>query len=298
MYFILYFSLYLISLLPFWFLYLISDFLYLVLFHLLGYRKKVVQTNLTNSFPEKSASEIESITIKYYRNLCDSIVETIKLISISKEALDKRVKCNWDMFNRMTDQDRNGQGYMSHQFNWEWGTVLCNWHAPRRFTGLYMPLTNKAFDRLYLKIRGRSGTKLIKVQDMQKEMAEIQNEKTLWGFIADQNPSDPKRVSWNDFLNQKTAFFKGPEFVARRYNNIVFFGEIIKLRRGYYEIKLKLAFDNPRETKEGEITEAYVRHLEDSIKRQPENWVWSHRRWKHIYPHPTVAELLPASRTK
>ena len=102
----------------------------------------------------------------------------------------------------------------------------------------------------------------------------------------------------NDFLNQKTAFFKGPEFVARRYNNIVFFGEIIKLRRGYYEIKLKLAFDNPRETKEGEITEAYVRHLEDSIKRQPENWVWSHRRWKHIYPHPTVAELLPASRTK
>ena len=298
MYFILYFSLYLISLLPFWFLYLISDFLYLVLFHLLGYRKKVVYTNLTNSFPEKTASEIESITLKYYRNLCDSIVETIKLISISKEALDKRVTCNWEMFDLMTEQDRNGQGYMSHQFNWEWGTVLCNWRAPRRFTGLYMPLTNEAFDRLYLKIRGRSGTKLIKVQDMQKEMAEIQNQKTLWGFIADQNPSDPKRVSWNDFLNQKTAFFKGPEFVARRYNNIVFFGEIIKLRRGYYEIKLKLAFDNPRETKEGEITEAYVRHLEDSIKRQPENWVWSHRRWKHIYPHPTVAELLPASRTK
>jgi KDO2-lipid IV(A) lauroyltransferase len=126
--------------------------------------------------------------------------------------------------------------------------------------------------------------KLIRVQDMQKEMAAVQNEKTLWGFIADQNPSDPKRVSWNDFLNRKTAFFKGPEFVARRYNNLVYFGEFIKLKRGYYEIKMKLAFEHPKETKEGEITEAYVRFLEDSIKRQPENWVWSHRRWKHIYP--------------
>ena len=101
----------------------------------------------------------------------------------------------------------------------------------------------------------------------------------------DQKPSDPKRVSWNQFLNRKTAFFKGPEFVARRYNNIVYFGEIVKIKRGYYSIKIKLAYDNPKYTQEGEITEAYVRHLEDSIKRQPENWVWSHRRWKHQYSH-------------
>ena len=126
--------------------------------------------------------------------------------------------------------------------------------------------------------------KLVRVQDMQKEVADIQDQHTLWGFIADQNPSDPKRVSWNDFMDRKTAFFKGPEFIARRYDNIVYFGEFIKLRRGYYQIKMKLAFEHPKETREGEITEAYVRFLEDSIKRQPENWVWSHRRWKHIYP--------------
>jgi KDO2-lipid IV(A) lauroyltransferase len=258
--------------------------LYILLYRVLGYRKEVVHTNLIISFPEKSAEDIQEITKKYYRNLCDSIVETIKLLSITKEELDCRIKCNWEMFDLMTQQNRNGQGYMSHQFNWEWGTVICNWKAPRRFTGLYMPLTNKAFDKLYLKIRGRSGTRLIKVQDMQKEMASVQQDQSLWGFIADQNPSDPKRVSWNDFLNRKTAFFKGPEFVARRYNNLVFFGEIIKIKRGYYEIKLKLAFENPRDTNEGDITEAYVRHLEDSIKRQPENWVWSHRRWKHVYP--------------
>jgi KDO2-lipid IV(A) lauroyltransferase len=258
--------------------------LYILLYRVLGYRKEVIDNNLIISFPEKSAEEIQEITKKYYRNLCDSIVETIKLLSITKEELDRRIACNWEMFDLMTQQNRNGQGYMSHQFNWEWGTVICNWKAPRRFTGLYMPLTNKAFDKLYLKIRGRSGTRLIKVQDMQKEMASVQQDQSLWGFIADQNPSDPKRVSWNDFMNRKTAFAKGPEMIARRYNNLVFFGEIIKLKRGYYEIKLKLAFENPRDTNEGDITEAYVRHLEDSIKRQPENWVWSHRRWKHVYP--------------
>lgn len=284
MYPILYFFLYLISLLPFRILYCLANVLYFVLFTILKYRKDVVNENLKTSFPEKSEDEITDITKKYYRNLCDNIVETIKLISISKSELDKRMICNWDVFESMTVQNRNGQAFMSHQFNWEWATVICNWHSPRRFTGIYMPLTNKAFDKLMFTIRSRANMKLLRVHDMQKEMAALQNEKTLWGFIADQNPSDPKRVSWNDFMNRKTAFFKGPEFVARRYNNLIYFGEIIKLKRGYYEIKMKPAFENPRETNEGEITEAYVRFLEDSIKRRPENWVWSHRRWKHVYP--------------
>lgn len=284
MYYFVYFPLYCISLLPFWCLYKISDLLFFILYRVIKYRYEVIYNNLKLSFPEKNDAELAVIIRSYYANLCDSIVETIKLFSISKENLNQRVKCNWDAFDEMTKQNRNGQAYMSHQFNWEWGTVICNWRAPRRFTGLYMPLNNKIFERLFKTLRSRSGTLLIRVQDMQKEMAKVQQEKTLWGFIADQNPSDPKRVSWNDFLNRKTAFFKGPEFVARRYNNLVYFGEIIKLKRGYYEIKLKLAFDQPRNTNEGDITEAYVRFLEDSIKRQPENWVWSHRRWKHIYP--------------
>jgi len=284
MYYLLYAFLYLFSLLPFWVLYGLSDFLYVIIHHCFHYRNTIIISNLSISFPEKSIAEIEDIKRKYYRNLCDSIVETIKLISISKEELHRRIQCNWEIFDLMTTQDRNGQAFMSHQFNWEMATVLCNWYAPRRFTGLYMPINNPIFNRLFQRIRSRSGTLLIRVQDMQKELPAIQQNKTFWGFIADQNPSDPKRVSWNYFMHRQTAFFKGPEFVARRYNNIVYFGEMIKLRRGYYEIKMKLAFEHPRETKEGDITEAYVRHLEDSIKRQPENWVWSHRRWKHIFP--------------
>jgi Kdo2-lipid IVA lauroyltransferase/acyltransferase len=284
MYYLLFGILYIFSLLPFRLLYIISDVLYLIIWKVFRYRKKVTLENLTLSFPEKTQAEIVVIMNAYYRNLCDSIVETVKLISISESNLLKRIKCNWEIFDLMNMENRNGQGYMSHQFNWEMATVACNWRAPRRFTGIYLPLTNQAFDRLYRYIRGRSGTRLVRVQDMQKEMTNIQQSETLWGFIADQNPSDPKRVSWNTFFNRTTAFFKGPEFVARRYNNIVYFGEIIKLKRGYYEIKMKLAFENPRETSDGEITEAYVRYLEESIKRQPANWVWSHRRWKHTPP--------------
>lgn len=283
MYYLLYGILYLISLFPLRILYLLADALYFILYKVFKYRVLVVRKNLNDSFPEKNDVEKLLIEKKYYQNLCDSIVETIKMFSISKNALDKRIQCNWEAFDKMTLEDRNGQAFMSHQFNWEWSTLICNWHSPRRFTGIYLPLTNTAFDKIFHKIRSRAGMKLIPVQKMQHEIAKTQNEEILWGFIADQNPSDPKRVSWNDFFHRKTAFFKGPEFVARRYNNIVYFGEIIKIKRGYYEIKMKLAFENPKATNEGEITEAYVRHLEDSIKRQPENWVWSHRRWKHIY---------------
>lgn len=273
-----------ISLLPMGILYALSDALFFLLCRVVKYRVAVIDENLKLSFPEKPDHEREQIKINYYKNLCDSVVETIKLITISKKELSRRMSCNWEAFELMTQQNKNGQAYMSHQFNWEWATVLCNWHAPRRFTGLYMPLTNKIFDKIYYKIRSRSGTDLIRVQDSQKEMPRVQQSKILWGFIADQNPSDPKRVSWNLFLNRQTAFFKGPEFIARRYNNLVYFGEIIKTKRGYYHIEIKLAFNNPQDTKEGVITEAYVRYLEDSIKRRPENWVWSHRRWKHKHP--------------
>ena len=292
MYLILYAIFYLFSLLPLRILYCLSDILYFLLYTVFKYRVRVVQSNLSHSFPEKTAEERLRIEKKYYHNLCDSIFETIKMFSISKKALDKRITCNWDVFDTMTTQNRNGQAFMSHQFNWEWSTLICNWHAPRRFTGIYLPLTNKAFDQIFYKIRSRAGMKLIPVQQMQNEVAKVQNEAVLWGFIADQNPSDPKRVSWNDFFHRKTAFFKGPEFVARRYNNLVYFGEIVKIKRGYYEIKMKLAFEHPNQTKEGEITEAYVRYLEESIQRQPENWLWSHRRWKHIYPNQSSIENI------
>ncbi|HNB82218.1 MAG TPA: lysophospholipid acyltransferase family protein [Chitinophagaceae bacterium] len=284
MYYLLYSLLYLLSLLPFGVLYVLSDLLCFFLHRVFRYRMDVIEQNLFASFPEWTAEERHRVIKDYYHNLCDSVVETIKLLSVSRRVLEKRMKGNWDVFEIMQQKSRNAQALIAHQFNWEWATVLTNWQLPEQFTGLYLPLNNKHFNRLMKHIRMRAGMKLVKVQDMQNQLAVIQSSPVLWGFIADQNPSDPRRVSWNRFMNRTTAFFKGPEFVARRYNNLVYFGEIIRIRRGYYEVKLKLAFDNSRETSEGEITERYVRFLEESIKRQPANWVWSHRRWKHQPP--------------
>lgn len=285
MYYILYYTLYLISLLPFRVLYILSDLLYLILFRVFKYRKVITISNLQRSFPEKSVQEIENICKKFYINLCDSIVETVKLLSISQEELAKRNTVNWDVLSDAYATGRVAQAHLSHLFNWEWGTVLCNWKTDYHFTGIYNPISNKTFDRLMNTIRTRSGTIMIEMDNMLAEMGHYQEKNTLWGFVADQNPSEQRRGVWVDFLNQKTVFFKGPELVARRYNNIVIFGRIIKLKRGYYTIELVKVFDEGAKTKEGEITHAYAKFLEESIRQQPENWVWSHRRWKHQYPN-------------
>ncbi len=275
---------YAISLLPFWVLYGLADAMYLVLYRVMGYRLKVTRANLLQAFPEKTAAERLAIEKEFYKNLCDSIVETVKLCSISMNDLCARIPCNSEVLQTMETENRNGMILFSHQFNWEWGTVVGNVYSPRRFTGMYMPLTNSNFEKLFRYLRSRAGTRLLKVQDMQKELGSLQQGKILWGFIADQNPSDPKRVSWNDFLGKKTAFSKGPDMVARRYNNLVYWGEIIKERRGHYRIQITPVYNNAGNLSDGELTEAYVRFLEKNIRQYPANWLWSHRRWKHEYP--------------
>jgi Kdo2-lipid IVA lauroyltransferase/acyltransferase len=272
---------YLISLLPFWALYVLSDFLYFVLYTILKYRVNVTRQNLAYSLPEKSDDDRLQIEQKFYKNLCDSIVETIKLMSISKASLSERMTANWQEINKHYESGKVVQGHLSHLFNWEWGTVVCNWNTPFQFVGPYNPISNKAFERLMKYMRSRSGTIVINMNELQQEIATHQQNRTLWGFIADQNPSEPRRSAWANFLNRETAFYKGAELIARRYNNVVIFGRIVKLRRGYYNIELKTVIEDAKQTKDGEITEMYVRYLEDCIRQQPENWLWSHRRWKH-----------------
>ena len=273
--------LYAVSLLPFWVLYGFAHFLYFIFYTVLGYRKKVVRENLALSFPEKSDKERLRIERAFYRNLCDSIVETIKMFSISKEQLSKRFVTNWEVVDNI--KDSNAVVYVSHQFNWEWGTLLTNAMIEKQFVGPYLPLASPVFEKIITKIRSRFGTVGIPANKMARQIPVYQAQNSLWGFVADQTPADTKRCAWEDFFNRKTAFAKGAELLARRYNLPVVMGEMTKIKRGYYQTKLKLTFENPNETKDGEITAAYVRFLEDSIKRQPENWVWSHRRWKHVY---------------
>jgi Kdo2-lipid IVA lauroyltransferase/acyltransferase len=284
MYYIVFAIFYLISLLPFFVLYAISNFLYFVLYKILKYRVHVTRENLALSFPEMNDANRLVIEKKFYKNLCDSVVETIKLMSISKAEISKRITANWEEVNQHFDSGKVVQAHFSHLFNWEWGTVIGNYHTPFQFTGLYNPLRKQTFERLMKHMRTRSGTIMINMNELQDNLAELQQNRTLWGFVADQNPSEPRRSAWVNFLHRETAFYKGAELIARRYGNIVMFGRVVKLRRGYYHTELTTVVADGKTTKDGEITEMYVRYLEECIRQQPENWLWSHRRWKHVRP--------------
>lgn len=281
-YFILAFT-YAFSILPLWLLYLISDGLYLVIYYLVGYRKQIVLENLRQSFPEKTPGEITRLARDYYRNLTDMMVETIKLLTISKKSLEKRFKCDLTVLHELYAQGKSCQLHLGHNFNWEWANVFCMQGVAFPFLVVYMPLTNKTADRFFRHFRERSGSILIPANDIKESMQEWMTKQHLIALVADQNPGNPRRAYWFPFLNRMTAFYKGPEMSARRNDIPVVFVDIRKEKRGYYHATLKLAFEHPREEPEGRVTETFVNYLEKNIKEQPEVWVWSHRRWKHKY---------------
>jgi len=281
MYYLLLIFAYAISLLPLWLLYGLSDVLYLVVYHIAGYRRAVVHANLVQAFPDKSPKEIKRLTRKYYRNLTDMMVETIKLLTISPRQLRRRFDCDLTVLQQLYEQGKSCQLHLGHNFNWEWANLFCIQGVQFPFLVVYMPITNKAVDRFFRHFRERSGSTLLPANDIRNAMAPWLHKQYLIALVADQNPGDPRRCYWFPFLNKMTAFYKGPEMSARRNNIPVVFADIRKVKRGYYKARLSLEFENPLEVPEGKITEAFVQFLEKNIREQPEVWVWSHKRWKH-----------------
>ncbi|PUZ20481.1 KDO2-lipid IV(A) lauroyltransferase [Chitinophaga costaii] len=281
MYYILLGICYLLAALPFFILYGISDFCYLLVYHVFGYRKAVILANLKQAFPEKTDAEIKTLAAKYYRNLTDMMVETIKLLTISKKNLQRRFDCDLTVLHDLYAKGKSCQLHLGHNFNWEWANVFCMQGVAFPFLVVYMPLTNKTADRLFRYFRERAGTVLLPANDMSNAMAPWHQKQYLVALVADQNPGNPRRTYWYPFLNKMTAFYKGPEMSARRYNIPVVFADIRKVKRGYYKARLVLASENPKNTPEGQLTEQFVQFLEANIREQPEVWVWSHRRWKH-----------------
>ncbi len=273
---------------PFWMLYGISNFFYLIVFHLIGYRKKVVVENLRKSFPEKSEKEIKQITKDFYLHFCDVIFETVKLLTISKEAFMKRCVIDEQSikaFNYFFDKDQTFVGVMGHCGNWEWGAIAHQVYFKRMITGVYHPLTNKNFDELMLKIRGRFGGDLVAMHQLYKRLISLrqQNISTTIGLIADQTPP-PESAYWTTFLNQDTPVFNGTEKLATKFNYPVVYLNIFKRKRGYYDLSVTVLTEDAKNTTEGQISEMHTRHLENNIRKQPYTWLWSHRRWKHKRP--------------
>lgn len=274
---------YMLSSLPFFILYGISDVFYVLVYYVFGYRKDVVLANLKQAFPEKTDAEITKLAKKYYRNLTDMMVETIKLLTISKKELKRRFECDLTVLEDLYAKGKSCQLHLGHNFNWEWANVFCMQGVAFPFLVVYMPLTSKPADRLFRHFREKAGTVLLPANDMGNSMAPWLHKQYLLALVADQNPGNPRRCFWFPFLNKMTAFYKGPEMSARRYDIPVVFADIRKTRRGYYKARLVLASEEPQKTAEGELTEAFVKFLEQNIHEQPEVWVWSHRRWKHTW---------------
>jgi KDO2-lipid IV(A) lauroyltransferase len=280
MYYIVYGLLYLVSLLPLRVLYILSDGFYALVYYVLGYRRNVVMSNLQIAFPEKTVAERKAIAKKFYKNFIDSFIETIKMVSASDAYIQKRVSGNWEVVNEIYNTGRSLQIHLGHTFNWEWANLAGAKSMHYTFLGVYMPIKNKTFDRLFQKIRSKSGSVLLPATDMRKAMIPWRHKQYAIGLVADQAPANPEKCFWLTFFGRPTSFITGPETGARAGNIPVVFANIEKKRRGYYNVVFTVAEDQPETLERGELTLRYARYLENVIRQQPDMWLWSHRRWK------------------
>ncbi len=278
---------YLIALLPFPLLYLLSDFIYFVLYKLLGYRTKVVRQNLNRSFPEKSEEELQQIEKKFYRHLCDVVLETFKSLVISKDELQRRFLFNEkgaELLDGFATKNRSYIIVLGHYGNWEWGVNAFALLRKSKLYGLYMPLKNPHFDQLMKNVRNRFGCGLISVKTASHDLMHMPaSPPHAIGFLSDQ-AARPERGYWMTFLHQDTSVFYGTEAYARKLNYPVVYVSIDKLGRGKYQLDAQLICEHPSNLPDNEITERHVKLLEEDIKRKPEIWLWSHKRWKHNKP--------------
>ena len=273
----------LISILPFRLLYILSDFFYFIIFYIVRYRKNVVFNNLRNSFPEKSEAEIKKIAKKYFHNLCDIIIETFKVKGITEKQLNKRVKIkNIELFDELYKSGKSVIIASAHLGNWEFTThiftVKCSYYE---HYAIIKPLSNEYFNNFANKIRTKFRLNLVPYKQILKFMVKNKNVQSIYYNAADQTPAKGEINYWATFLNQDTPFYNGIEKLAKSFDLPIVFMNVQRIKRGFYEIEFTKFTDNPKELKENEITDWYVKNLENIIKNNPDNWLWSHKRWKH-----------------
>ena len=274
-----------LSLLPFPVLYAISDFLFVIFYHVSGYRKKVVLQNIRNSFPEKSEKEHLAICKKFYRHFSDLVVESIKTFTISeKQVLKRFFVLNPEVIDKYFDQKRSVFIAGGHFNNWELLAVGIDKWVKHKTVGIYTPLSNKYFDGKMQLTRSKYGLKMISTRTVKRFLDSNPNELTATIFAIDQSPSNPNSAYWMTFLNQETAVLYGVEKYAKEYNYPVVYGIINKVKRGHYNLELVDLTANPKETAYGEIIEKTQHLLEIDIRKNPEYWLWTHKRWKHKKP--------------
>lgn len=275
---------YLIAITPFSLLYLRSDFYYFLVYHLVGYRKKVVRDNLAKSFPEKSKEEIKQIEKQFYHNLCDVFVETCKLLRVKSEELSQHVTfTNPELLQDLYERRKNVFTALPHSGNWEWYGKLMHLASAHKATAIYKKLSNPYFDAFMLKLRKNYDLDQEDMLESSVALRALVRRKDLMNsvlILADQSPRGLESDYWAEFLHRDTCWFFGLERMAKLLDYAVVFVEMVRTGRGRYQVTFKMITDDPKSTPEGFIMEQYVRHIERFIQNNPDNWLWSHRRWK------------------
>jgi KDO2-lipid IV(A) lauroyltransferase len=282
-YILIYPILWFISILPFRLLYAVSDMLYVLMYHVIGYRKKAVYENLKLVFPEKSEMELLTITKKFYHHLCDMIVESIKSMTISIDSMKARYKFN--NLDIITDFERQNTSIIlmcAHYGSWEWIFIIQRYVTTDGYA-IYKKIENKYFDQLVRKIRAKYNTNLITNKETFTSMREHKRlgKKGIYGFLSDQSPKLKSAYHWREFMNIKVPVHTGAEKLAKELDLAIVFFKTKKVKRGYYETTFKTVTLNPNEFENYQITDLFINYLEDMIHEEPAYYLWTHKRWKH-----------------
>ncbi|WP_067034619.1 lysophospholipid acyltransferase family protein [Allomuricauda sp. CP2A] len=284
--------LWLVSRLPFRILYLLSDGVYLLLYRIIGYRKKVVRQNLALAFPEKSKTERLQIEKKFYKHLCDIFLEMAKTLGITNEQMNKRyVFTNVEVIQKLESEGKNVMIMMPHYASWEWVFSL-NPQVKSKAYAIYQPIQNKYFDKLVRDIRSKYGTTLIKTYESRKIIADAKNaaELIMVGIISDQSPMLNRTRHWAKFMGVLVPIHVGAEEICKNTDMIPVYLKVEKTGRGYYEATFKILAEDPKEVEDYKISEAFMQEVEAAIHEAPQYYFWTHKRWKHRDKAPKVIQ--------
>jgi len=282
-YILVYPIIWLISLLPLRILYLLSNFIYYIVYYIFGYRKKVVYTNLKLVFPNKTEEEIQGIQKKFYRHFIDIFIEMVKSFTISKKELAKRYKfTNMEVLNDLEKLNKSIIITGAHYANWEWVIILNKYITHKSFAA-YTRINNKYFDKKIRASRERLGANFIATTKFMPfvESNKQNNVMAIYGLLSDQSPQLHKAKYFSEFMGVKVPIQTGTEFLAKKYDHAVVLMKTNKVKRGYYETEFTVLAENPNDFKDYEITDLFLREIEKQIRANPAYYFWSHKRWKH-----------------